>query len=81
MAYEPEYSISYKTAWAPSKDSDQPAHSRSLIRVFTWYSVGNQGSNTNILIGDDSHQPVPMRIDDVLSLSMLGRISADDFFF
>ena len=24
--------------------TDQPAHARSLIRVFTWHSVGNQGS-------------------------------------
>ena len=31
---EPGHSISYKTACAPGKDSDQPAHSRSLIRDF-----------------------------------------------
>ena len=40
MAYktkinEPGYNISYKCPCAPSEDSDQPAHPRSLIRVLT----------------------------------------------
>ena len=28
---------------APSEDSDQPAHSRSLIRIFTWCILDSQG--------------------------------------
>ena len=30
---EPGHSISYKIAYAPSEDSDQPMHPRSLIRI------------------------------------------------
>ena len=33
-SFKPGPSVSYKTACAPSEDSDQPAHSRSLIRVY-----------------------------------------------
>ena len=40
----PEQSISYKIACAPSKDSDQPAHQHSLIKVFAGQSIGSQGS-------------------------------------
>ena len=32
--YESWQSISYNIAYAPSEDSDQPAHSRNLIGVF-----------------------------------------------
>ena len=32
---EPGHSISYKIAPAPSEYSDQPAHPRNLIRVYT----------------------------------------------
>ena len=32
-------------ACAPFKDSDQPAHLCSLIRVFDWCSMGSQGTN------------------------------------
>ena len=35
---EPGHSNSYKIACVPSGDSDQPAHPRSLIRVFAGYS-------------------------------------------
>ena len=35
--------ISYKIEFAPSEDADHPAHSRSLIKVFTGHSVGSQG--------------------------------------
>ena len=34
-----------KLAWVPFKDSDQPAHPHSLIRVFDWCSIGSQGCN------------------------------------
>ena len=40
---EPGHSISYKIACAPSEDSDQPAHTRSLIRVFAGHLVSSQG--------------------------------------
>ena len=36
--------ISNKIAHAPCEDSDQPAHSRNLIRVFAELTVGRQGS-------------------------------------
>ena len=32
--YEPRHEISNNVVWATSKDSNQPAHSRSLIRAF-----------------------------------------------
>ena len=31
-------------AYAPSEDSDQPAHPRSLIRIYPRLSVDSQGS-------------------------------------
>ena len=37
-------SISYKVACAPSKDSDQPVHPCSIIRVFARHSEGKNGS-------------------------------------
>ena len=37
-------SISYKIASVSSEDSDQPAHPRSLIRLFAGHSVASQGS-------------------------------------
>ena len=40
--------ISYKIACAPSEDSDQTAHSRSLIRVFAVHSVGSLGANASL---------------------------------
>ena len=33
--------ISYKTACAPTEDSDQPAHHGSLSRIFIGHSVVN----------------------------------------
>ena len=36
-----------KVASTPSEDSDQPAHPRSLLRVFAGHSVGSQGSKTS----------------------------------
>ena len=36
--------ISYKSPCAPSEDSDQPAHQRSLIRVFVEHLMGSRGS-------------------------------------
>ena len=41
------HSIFYKIECAPSEDSDQPAHPRSLIRVFTGHCVDSQGSKTS----------------------------------
>ena len=32
--FKPGHNSFYKTACAPSEDSDQPAHSRSLVRIF-----------------------------------------------
>ena len=34
----------YKLACEPIKDSAQPVHLRSLIRVLDWHSMGSQGS-------------------------------------
>ena len=44
---EPGHSISFKIASAPSEDSDQTAHLRSLNRVFTRHSVRSQGSKAS----------------------------------
>ena len=46
-SYKPGHNISYKIACVPSEDSDQPAHPRSLIRVFTGHSLGSQGSKAS----------------------------------
>ena len=41
---EPVYSKIYKFACTPIEDSDQPAHQRSLIRVFDGRSIDSQES-------------------------------------
>ena len=41
--FEPPHDKTSKTACAPSKDSDQPGHSSSLIRVFVVRSMGSLG--------------------------------------
>ena len=58
---EPGHSISCKTACAPSEDWDQPAHPRSLIRVFTWHSVGSKDLKRLQAKSEDSDQPSLMR--------------------
>ena len=45
--YEPVSCKMYKLACAPTKDSDQPAHPRSLIRAFDGRSMGNKGLNVS----------------------------------
>ena len=42
--FEPGHSISETIACAPSKDTDQSVHLRSLKRVFAGRSVYRQGS-------------------------------------
>ena len=42
--YEPKTSIIYKIACASNEGSDQPAHPRSLLKVFAGYSADNQKS-------------------------------------
>ena len=37
----------YKLEYAPTEDSDQPAHLRSLVRVFNGHSIDYQGSNVS----------------------------------
>ena len=37
--FEPEHDKTYKMACAPSKDSDQPGHPPSLIRIFAVRSM------------------------------------------
>ena len=44
---EPGDSISYKVACAPNEDSYQPAHPRSLLRVFAGHSMCSQGSKAS----------------------------------
>ena len=39
--YEPPHDKTNKMACAPSKDSDQPGHPPSLIRVFAVCSMGS----------------------------------------
>ena len=58
---EPGHSISYNIACAPSEDSDQPAHPRRLIRVFTGESAGSKGSKRPQADTEDSDQTVQMR--------------------
>ena len=45
--YEQVSSKRYKLTCTPIKDSDQPAHPQSLIRVFNVRSMGNEGSNVS----------------------------------
>ena len=60
--YKTGHGISYKIAYAPSEDSDHPAHPRSLIRVFTGHSlVGSQGSRRLKADIEDSDQTVSTR--------------------
>ena len=40
LTNEPGHRISYTTSFAPSKHSTQPAHLRSLSRVFAGHSLG-----------------------------------------
>ena len=60
---EPEYSICYKIAGAPSKDVDQPAHSCILLKVFAVHSVDSQGKDLERpqTYSDDFDQPARMR--------------------
>ena len=44
------YCIPYKIACAPSEDSDQPAHPRSLIRVFAGHSVSSKWSRVIFVV-------------------------------
>ena len=45
--YKPGRSISYTITTDPAKNSGQPAHARSLIKVFVGPSAGSQGSNSS----------------------------------
>ena len=47
LVYKQAHSISYKIAYAPRKDSDQPAHLCSLIRVLTGHSVGSHQAKSD----------------------------------
>ena len=49
--------------YEPSEDSDQPAHSRSLIRIFTGRILDNQGGKVSQVHADneDSYKTVQMR--------------------
>ena len=54
LTNEPGNSISHNIACVPSEDSDQPAHPRSLIRVFAGHSVDSQGSKVLQADSEDS---------------------------
>ena len=43
LYYMPPHDKTDKMIYAPSKDSDQPGHPPSLIRVFAVHSMGNSG--------------------------------------
>ena len=44
----PHSQKTYLQTWAPSEDSDQPAHSRSLIRIFTGRFLDSQVCNVSL---------------------------------
>ena len=46
LAYEPLHEKTY-FGRAPSKASDQPAHSRNLIRIVTVHILDSQGCNVS----------------------------------
>ena len=46
--FEPPRLKSYLRIYAPSEDSDQPAHSRSLIRIFRGHFLDSQGCNVSL---------------------------------
>ena len=41
LIFEPVHDKTNKIVHAPSKDSDQPGHTPSLIRVFAVHSIGS----------------------------------------
>ena len=41
--FEPPHDKTNKMTFVPSKDSDQPGHPHSLIRVFAVHSMGSLG--------------------------------------
>ena len=43
LTNKPQRQKTYLQTCAPSEDTDQPAHTRSLIRIFTGHSLDNQG--------------------------------------
>ena len=45
---EPQSQKTYLQVCAPSKDSDQPTHSRSPIRIFTWFILDSQGCKDDL---------------------------------
>ena len=61
LIYEPGHSISYKITCAPNEDSDQPAHPRSLIRVFAGHSVVATDPKHLQMDSEDSDQPSRVR--------------------
>ena len=61
LPYEPLRQKTYLRACAPSEDSDQTAHSRSLIRIFTGRILNSQGCNFLRSDNEDSNQTALMR--------------------
>ena len=61
---------------APSEDSDQPAHSRSLIRIFTGRILESEGCKVCSCGKEDSDQTARMRR---LICPRLAHISEDTF--
>ena len=45
--FEPLHDKTNKMTCVPSKDSDQPGHPPSLIRVFAVHSIGSKGPNVS----------------------------------
>ena len=66
----------YFLTYAPSEDSDQPAHSRSLIWILTWRISDSQGCKAFDEDNKDSNQTVRMRI---LIWGFVERMSAGTF--
>ena len=42
-------SVSVPSTYVPSEDSDQPAHSRSLIRIFAGHITDGQRCNVSFM--------------------------------
>ena len=64
--FEPPHDKTNKMTFVPSKDSDQPKHPPSLIRVFAVRSMGSLGPSLLQADSADS-DPKPHPVDGMIS--------------
>ena len=74
----PRHSVSYKIAYAPNKDSDQPARPYSLIWVFPRYTVGSNAPKC-LQVHSDNSDPIAqmcrlIRVFTGLTCSLVGNV-------